>query len=131
MSQVNTEESTDTSHSVVLSRQVPSPIKEVWRRLVTDEGTNAILGEGAVLGEKGHSWRSADGTHGVVRSYHPLEQIRFSWHAGEDAPSTMVDLHVTAVGDGETLVEIVHDRLGGEVDLTLLQGRWESALSRF
>ncbi len=131
MSQVNTEETTDTSHSVVLSRHVPSSVKEVWRRLVTDEGANAILGEGAVLGEKGHSWRSADGTYGVVRSYHPLEQIRFSWHSDDDSPSTMVDLRVKAVDDDQTLVEITHDRLGPDVDLTEIHSRWENALNRF
>lgn len=131
MSQVNTEESTEASHSVVLSRQVPSPVKEVWRRLVTDEGADAILGDGAVLGDKGHSWRSADGAYGVVRSYHPLEQIRFTWHSGEGAPSTMVDLRVTVVDDANTLVEITHDRLGEDADVREMRGRWEQALNRF
>ncbi|WP_028707808.1 SRPBCC domain-containing protein [Propionicicella superfundia] len=131
MSQLHTEETTDTSNAVVVSRLVQSSVKEVWRRLVSDEGANAILGEGGVLGDKGHSWRAADGTYGVVRSYHPLEQIRFSWHAHDGAPGSMVDLRMTAEGEAGTTVEVRHDRLGPDTDPSEIQRRWEEALDRF
>lgn len=131
MSQVHSEETTDTSNAVVVSRSVPGSTKDVWRRLVSDEGASAILGEGGVLGDKGHSWRAADGTQGVVRSYHPLEQIRFSWHAAEDAPGSMVEVSMVADTDTATTLQIRHDRLGPEVDVSGIQRRWEEALARF
>lgn len=131
MSQVHSEETTDTSNAVVVSRSVPGSTKDVWRRLVSDEGASAILGAGGVLGDKGHSWRAVDGTQGVVRSYHPLEQIRFSWHAAEDAPGSMVEVSMVADSDTSTTLQIRHDRLGSEVDVSSIQRRWEEALARF
>jgi hypothetical protein len=131
MSEVKTEETTDTSHSVVVSRAVSGSVKQVWSRVVSEEGVTAILGEGGVLGDKGDTWRANDGTYGVIRTYHPLEQLRFTWHADAEAPSTMVDLRASQAGDGEVLVEIRHDRLGSEVDLEAVQRRWEAVLAGF
>ena len=77
--------------TVTVSRSVSQPIKQFWKLLVTREGAEALLGPGGELGDKGDSWHAADGTYGVIRSYHPLEQIRFSWHAAEEAPTTIVE----------------------------------------
>ena len=59
-----------------------------------------MVGEGAVLGGKGEPYHCADGTSGVVRSYHPLEQLRVSWHATPDSPPTIVEIDLRADGDG-------------------------------
>lgn len=131
MSEVKTEESAETSHTVVVSRVVTSPVKEIWHRLVTDQGPTAILGEGGILGDKGDSWRAADGSYGVVRTYHPLEQVRFTWHPCEGAAGSLVDLRVEQVSDAETTVEIRHERLGPDADPDAIKVRWEQALSRF
>ena len=64
-------------------------IDHVWSVLTTNDGAEALLGEGARLGSKGEHWRAADGTHGFWRSYHPMEQVRVSWHASEDAPRSL------------------------------------------
>ena len=87
--------------TVTVSRSVSQSPKNVWKFLVTREGAETLLGPGGELGEKGDSWRADDGTFGVIRSYHPLEQIRFSWHAAEEAPKTIVDVHLSGgVGIG-------------------------------
>ena len=57
--------------AVVVSRLVSHPIKDVWKVLLTDEGTEALLGAGGKLGDKGQNWQADDGTHGVTRSFHP------------------------------------------------------------
>ena len=96
--------------TVTVSRSVSQPVKEIWKLLVTREGAEALLGAGGELGDKGDSWHAADGTYGVIRSYHPLEQIRFSWHAAEEAPKTIVEVDLSASDDG-TRVEIRHEHI--------------------
>lgn len=115
--------------TVTVSRSVSQPIKEVWKLLVTREGAEALLGVGGELGDKGDSWRAADGTFGVVRSYHPLEQIRFSWHPAEDTPSTIVEVDLTAEESG-TKLEISQQHIPTYFDAAALTRRWETALDR-
>ncbi|GAA1388406.1 SRPBCC domain-containing protein [Luteococcus peritonei] len=116
--------------AVVVSRLVSHPIKDVWKVLLTDEGTEALLGPGGRLGDKGQGWQADDGTHGVTRSFHPLEQIRFSWHRDENAPATLVDLHLSAEGEDRTKLEIVHDKLPADADRDWLTEHWTKALDR-
>ncbi|MCW3158870.1 SRPBCC family protein [Micropruina sonneratiae] len=122
------EASRDTT--VVVQRSVSQPVKEVWRLLATPAGSEALLGEGGVLGDKGDSWQSADGTFGVVRSYHPLEQIRFSWHADSDAPKSLVDLHLVKESDDSTVLEIRHENIPDGLDVAAITQHWEQALDR-
>ncbi len=112
-----------------VSRVVPHPIDRVWRVLTTPAGAEALLGSGAQLGTKGEPWRSADGSHGVVRSYHPLQQVRLSWHADDQGPATMVDLHLTSEGDG-TRLDLRHEHIPDVALSRRLQQRWEDALGK-
>lgn len=115
---------------VEVSRVVSQPLDDVWAALMAPRGAEALLGEGGALGGKGEHWRASDGSHGVARSFHPLEQIRFSWHADEDAPATLVDLHLAQADDGGTLVTLVHDHLPADADRDALRRHWEDALGR-
>jgi uncharacterized protein YndB with AHSA1/START domain len=108
---------------------VPFPIDTVWQLLITPAGAEALLGQGAKLGTKGEPWHSEDGTHGVVRSYHPMEQIRLSWHADEHAPATLVDLRLTSRG-GNTRLDLRHEHLDDAAVSRGLPQRWDDALSR-
>ncbi len=117
----------DTTVSV--ERSVSQPITQIWRLLSTREGAEALLGAGGELGDKGDSWHAADGTFGVVRSYHPLEQIRFSWHAAQDAPKTIVEVDLSADGEG-TRLEITHQGIPHYYDAAALTHKWETALER-
>lgn len=114
---------------IEVSRVVPLPVDKVWQVLTTPAGAEALLGAGAQLGTKGEPWRSVDGSHGVVRSYHPLQQVRLTWHANDKAPATLVDLQLTAEGDGTRMglrQEHIHDVALSQS----LQQRWEDALGR-
>jgi len=88
-----------------------------------------VLQEGTLrrLGGKGEPWRADDGSHGVWRSYHPLEQVRVSWHADADGPRSLVDLHLAAEGDG-TRVSLRHEPAGP--DRAAIEQRWSAALDR-
>lgn len=114
------------SRAVHTTRTMPAPVGQVWQHLISAEGTQALLGPGAQLGSKGESWRSDEGPHGVVRSYHPLEQLRVSWHADDEAPASLVDLRLAPEGAG-TRIDLVHEH----ADDPGLQARWDDALDRF
>ena len=111
--------------AVIVSRSVSLPVKEFWRLLTSRAGSEALLGAGGVLGDKGDDWHAADGTYGVVRSYHPLEEVRFTWHAAADAPRTVVDVRTQAVPEGGTTVEIRHEHVPAYFDKAALERRWE------
>jgi uncharacterized protein YndB with AHSA1/START domain len=98
----------------------------VWQTLVSPEGTAAWLGAGAVLGDKGQSYHCSDGTAGVVRSFHPLEQLRLSWHADADTEPTLIELDVTADGDG-TRLRLWHEGLPAG-QRSAMQARWQQRL---
>lgn len=115
--------------TVQVTRTVPQSVDDVWKLLVQPATTELLLGEGAVLGEKGDQWQAADGTYGVLRSYHPKEQIRFSWHAGEQAPATMVELDLAKVDEGTQLV-VTQTKLDADADAGALEQKWSQALDR-
>jgi uncharacterized protein YndB with AHSA1/START domain len=114
---------------IEVSRVVPQPIDKVWQVLTTRAGAEAFLGSGAQLGTKGEPWHSVDGSHGVVRSYHPMQQVRITWHADEDAPATLVDLQLTSEGDG-TRMGLRQEHICDVALSQSLQQRWEDALVR-
>lgn len=105
-------------------------VDDLWQRLITPAGVEALLGEGARLGGKGEPWHAADGTFGVTRSYHPGEQIRVSWHADAESPATLVDLQFAPHADG-TRLSLRHEHLTSDAPAEELRRRWEGALARF
>ena len=116
--------------TVRVSRTVQAPLLHVWEVLVSPAGAEALLGEGATLGGKGEPYHCADGTRGVVRSYHPLEQLRVSWHATPDAPPSIVEVDLRADGDAATRLDLSQDHLTAGVDVDDLGRRWDAGLER-
>jgi uncharacterized protein YndB with AHSA1/START domain len=110
-----------------VSRAVAAPLGRVWQVLVSREGASGWLGEGAELGGKGEPYHCSDGTSGVVRSYHPLEQLRVSWHATPDSPPSVVEIDLRADGDA-TIVDLRHERIADEHLLDPLRLRWAAGL---
>jgi uncharacterized protein YndB with AHSA1/START domain len=116
--------------TVRASRAVQAPLVHVWEVLVSPAGAEALLGEGATLGGKGEPYHCADGTGGVVRSYHPLEQLRVSWHPTPDGPPSIVEVDLRADGDGATRLDLSQDHLADGVDADDLGRRWHAGLER-
>ncbi|MGI5951596.1 MAG: SRPBCC family protein [Brooklawnia sp.] len=121
-------ETADTA--VVVSRTLPHPVKKVWDVLMTDEGSEALLGPGAHFGQKGYTWQSHDGRQGVIRTFHPLEEIRFSWRMKDAATPSMVAVNLTVADEESTEVEIKHNRLESGANHNWLTDRWSAALDR-
>ena len=117
----------DLRGSVDLTRTVDQPVGTVWQALISPQGAGIWLGEGAVLGGKGESYHCTDGTTGVVRSYHPLEQLRVSWHADDYAPATLIEVDLEPDGDA-TLVRVHHDGITDAGQRATLESRWNSRL---
>jgi uncharacterized protein YndB with AHSA1/START domain len=123
------EDAASEPDSVHLRRSVAAPLAHVWECLCSRAGSAALLGSGAEIGSKGESWRSEDGPHGVVRSYHPQEQLRVSWHERDDDPPALVDLRLSGDGD-RTVVDLTHERIPPGSDTGSLRQRWDGALGR-
>ncbi|MCL2482288.1 MAG: SRPBCC domain-containing protein [Propionibacteriaceae bacterium] len=125
-----TESVTDTQTSVttVVSRVVEHPAKSVWAVLLSAAGQAELLGEGASLGDKGDTWKASDGTWGITRSYHPCEEMRFSWHKNEDSPRTWVEISLTQLAPAQTKIQISHDHAHADFDVAALTAHWEAAL---
>ena len=126
-----TEQITDAQASVttVVSRVVDFPVKTVWAVLLSPDGQTALLGEGAMLGDKGDTWKASDGTWGVTRSFHPLEEIRFSWHKDDDSPKTWVEVTLESLSPTSTKIKISHDHSNADFDVVKMTARWKSALA--
>lgn len=116
----------NSPEAVRVVRTVAAPVADVWRALVSPGGAQALLGPGAEFGGKGEPWRSADGPSGVLRSYHPLEQLRWSWHETPDAPASIVELDLSD-DDGGTRLDLRHD---GVAEVAAYEARWSDALDR-
>ena len=117
----------DEPLTITVSRTVAARLEHVWEVLVGPGGAPALLGAGAVLGSKGEPYHCADGTWGVVRSYHPLEQLRVSWHEDADARPSIVELDLRAAGEGTTL-ELRHDKVHGDDVAHAVRRRWTAGL---
>jgi hypothetical protein len=119
---------TEASVTTAVSRVVDDTVKSVWATLVSEEGQTALLGEGATFGSKGDTWKAKDGTWGVTRTFHPLEEIRFSWHKDEDSPKTWVEVTLIEITPAQTKIQISHDHSNADFDVAKMTARWKSAL---
>lgn len=115
-----------TGELVEVEMHVNASVSDVWNALTSRDGTAVWLGPGAVLGDKGQSYRCDDGSHGVMRSFHPLQQLRLSWHAPDDGPGTMIEVDVTPVPSG-TRLRLWHEGLPA-VARDLMRTRWSAHL---
>jgi uncharacterized protein YndB with AHSA1/START domain len=117
---------TKVDQNVHVYLSLRAPVGAVWEALVSPKGTATWLGEGAVLGDKGQSYHCADGTAGVVRSFHPLEQLRLSWHQQEDSEPGLIEIDVSVEGAG-TGLRLWHDGLP-EQERPAMQAHWQQRL---
>jgi uncharacterized protein YndB with AHSA1/START domain len=112
---------------VAVRRTVAAPLTHVWEVLVSQAGAEALLGSGARFGGKGDPYHCADGVSGVLRSYHPLEQLRVSWHETPDSPPSIVEVDLRADG-AATVIDLRQDHLSTVSDVGALSARWSAAL---
>jgi uncharacterized protein YndB with AHSA1/START domain len=116
----------EAEETVQIEVHVDASVSAVWNALTSRDGTAVWLGPGAVLGDKGQSYRCDDGSYGVVRTFHPLEQLRLTWHAPGGAPGTMIEVDVTPVPSG-TRLRLWHEGLTA-AGRELMRTRWSAHL---
>ena len=118
-----------TERLVYVRRVLPGSAVVVWQSLVSPQGTSVWLGHGTVLAGPGQTYMSDEGDAGVVRSFHPLEQLRLSWQMSAEDESSLVEVDLTPVAGG-TRLRLWHEGL----PLGLrpkMQERWEHRLDDF
>ena len=115
--------------AVVVSRVVTCPAKRVWNELISTTGAETLLGPGARFGEKGQTWTSTNGRSGVVRTLHPLEELRFSLRQDASETPSLVQIDLVPSGENTTLT-LTHSNLDGGIDQAGLTQRWQDALQR-
>ncbi|GAB6897343.1 SRPBCC family protein [Kineosporia succinea] len=118
-----------TEQFVYVRKVFTGSASHVWQALVSPTGTAVWLGHGAVLQGKGQTYVSDDGDAGVVQSFHPLEQLRLSWHSGVDLDTSLVELDLTPVAGG-TRLRLWHEGLPSQLR-PRMQSRWEHRLDDF
>lgn len=118
-----------TERLVYVRRVLPGSTVVVWQSLVSPQGTAVWLGPGAVIAGKGQTYMSDEGDAGVVRSYHPLEQLRLSWHSSAEDETSLVEVDLTPVAGG-TRLRLWHEGLPPVLRSTM-QERWEHRLDDF
>ena len=112
--------------TVVVSQVMAHPVKRVWHVLMAPAGAEALLGPGAFFGGKGQTWSSTDGRSGVVRTLHPLEEIRFTCRTEDGSRPSMVQIDLVPDGD-QTELTVTHSNYSGVENV---QQRWKDALGR-
>jgi len=118
------------SEGLVYVRKVVSgSASHVWQVLVSPQGAAVWLGHGAVIAGKGQPYLSDEGDAGVVQSFHPLEQLRLSWHSDLEQETSLVELDLTPVAGG-TRLRLWHEGLPAALR-TSMQERWEHRLDDF
>jgi uncharacterized protein YndB with AHSA1/START domain len=117
----------ETEGTVQIEVHVNASVSAVWNALTSRDGTAVWLGPGAVLGDKGQSYRCDDGSYGVVRTFHPLEQLRLTWHAAGGEPGSMIEVDVTPVPSG-TRLRLWHEGLHA-AGRELMRPRWSAHIS--
>ena len=124
---VGADATAQNDQSVHVQAVFRAPVGVVWQTLVSPEGTATWLGEGAVLGDKGQSYHCADGTAGVVRSFHPLEQLRLSWHQDTEEEPSLIEVDLAVDGTGTSL-RLWHDGLPAAQRPTM-RTHWQERLA--
>ena len=114
-------ETDSTGLQAIARRTVSAPIEPVWDYLI-GRGLPQWLGE-TVLGNKGESYETADGVHGVVRSFHALDRLRVTWQRPGDAHDSTVEVAVTPGATGTTIT-FTHERLADAAEQKRMQKHW-------
>ena len=120
----------DAGWEIGVSRTIDAPLAAVWAFLTSDEGIAVWLGGGLTLpAEKGAGYTTADGTSGVLRSFHPGDRIRLTWQPSTwDHPST---LQVATRARGEkTMVRFHQERLADAAERERQRTHWTGVMQK-
>lgn len=122
----------DAGFQLGVSRTLPYPKDVVWDFLLSEEGLAIWLGSGVRLsGEKGESYRSADGTAGEVRSLRPGDRVRLTCRPAGWTHDTTVQVTVAAAAaPGSTSVRFHQEWLADARERARQRAHWQEVIDR-
>lgn len=113
-----------------VSKTVDHPIDEVFAFLTSPDGTALWLGHDVhELGEPGHTFKTAEGTTGEIRSYRPGDRIRLTWKPKDWDHESTVQVTVTTKGDDRTTLQFHQERLTGGAERERQRTHWRDVLA--
>ncbi|MEO8606807.1 MAG: SRPBCC domain-containing protein [Chloroflexota bacterium] len=119
--------------NIAVTQTIHAPIAQVYsafterdplkKWLCDDADVRAAVGGHILL-----TWQGGAHVNGVFTALEKNEQVAFTWRSANDNHETVVDVHLTAQGDG-TQVELSHSGFAPDADLDTIQREWENRLN--
>ena len=120
----------DAGWQIGVSITVHRPAPEVWDWLIGPEGFGTWLGDDVELtGTKGESYETADGTHGELRSFRPLDRIRLTWQPPDWAHDSTIQIAIDDRGD-RTRIVFHQERLASAEERAAQREHWKAVSER-
>ncbi len=118
----------DAGFQIGVSRSVAAPLEQVWDTLVSDAGVQTWLGADVELpSERGVPYRTATGTSGEVRSFHPHHRVRLTWRPPDWDHESTVQVTVSR-RNGRTVLRFHQERLADPDERERQRAHWQSVL---
>jgi uncharacterized protein YndB with AHSA1/START domain len=122
----------DAGFEIGVSRTVDAPPGRVWEVLVSEAGVATWLGPGVRLpadptAAKGTPYRTADGTRGEIRSFHPAGRLRLTWQPPDWDHESTVQVTVTSRG-GRSVIRFHQERLAGPDERARQREHWRAVM---
>jgi uncharacterized protein YndB with AHSA1/START domain len=112
MSPRETGHTQDAGWQIGVSKTVDHPLEIVWEFLTSAAGTELWLGHGVtVLDERGHEYRTDDGTVGETRTFRREDRIRLTWQPADWDHDSTLQVTVSPSGHQKTTIRFHQDRL--------------------
>lgn len=103
----------DVGYQVGARRTLAIDGRKAWRFLTSPEGVRTWLGEGSnIVFEKGAAYRTADGSEGEVRVFHPGSHVRITWRPPGWKQASTIQLRVIPNGP-RTVIAFHQENLPG------------------
>lgn len=116
----------DVGFNIGVSRTLPFPREVVWAAIMSPEGVALWLGEGATL-VKGERYETIEGTVGEVRSLHPFDRVRLTWHPRDWDHESTVQVAISASG-AKTVLRFHQERLDGPEERARQRDHWREVM---
>lgn len=118
----------DAGFQIGVSRSVAVPLEQVWDTLVSDAGVRTWLGADVELpSTTGAPYRTATGTTGEVRSFHPHDRVRLTWRPPDWNHESTVQVTVSR-RNGRTVLRFHQERLADPDERDRQRAHWQSVL---
>jgi uncharacterized protein YndB with AHSA1/START domain len=118
----------EVGFEIGVSRTVPLPAGEVWRRLTSPDGVRVWLGDGASLRfETGEPYRISDGTTGEVRVVVAGDRLRITRRPDGWARPATIQIRLAPKGE-KTVVTFHEENLPGADEREARRAHYQAAL---